>query len=200
MNVAIDTSTPFSVTWTVRDEPLQRSAHALALDGRVWLVDPVDDAEALGAAQALGEVAGVLQLLDRHPRDCAALAQRLGVEHLRLPEAGVPGTPFVVERVVWRPGWRELSLWWAETQTLVVAEAIGTVGYFTAGRAAGVHPFLRARPPHQLAGRRPEHLLVGHGPALHAGAAASLDGALDASRRDIPKAALAMFSAFRPKP
>ena len=33
------------------------------------------------APPALGEIAGVLQLLDRHNRDCAPLAERFGVPH-----------------------------------------------------------------------------------------------------------------------
>lgn len=65
------------LTWVVV-EPMQRAFHALADDGRVWLVDPLDGPE-VGAAEALGEPAGVLQLLDRHDRDCAAIAARLRV-------------------------------------------------------------------------------------------------------------------------
>ena len=60
---------------------MARSAHALRDGDRVWLVDPYEDAEALERAAALGAPAGVLQLLDRHDRDCAALAARLGVPH-----------------------------------------------------------------------------------------------------------------------
>ena len=66
------------LTWVI-DEPFARASHALADDGRVWIVDPVDDAEALDAVAGLGEPVAVLQLLDRHNRDCAAVASRLGV-------------------------------------------------------------------------------------------------------------------------
>jgi hypothetical protein len=45
----------------------------------VWLVDPVDVPEAIERARSLGEPAAVLQLLDRHGRGCAAVAERLGV-------------------------------------------------------------------------------------------------------------------------
>src|SRR5438874_2495123 len=58
---------PFGLTWVV-DEPMRRTSHALADDGRVWFVDPVAEPEALERARALGEVAGVLQLLDGHGR------------------------------------------------------------------------------------------------------------------------------------
>ena len=53
----------------------------------MWLVDPVAFDEALDRAAGLGEIAGVLQLLDRHNRDCAPLAERFGVPHLKVPDA-----------------------------------------------------------------------------------------------------------------
>ena len=126
---------------------MARSCHALAHEGRVWLVDPLTDDEALDAAEALGEVAGVIQLLDRHNRDCEALARRYDVPHLRLPEQ-LPDTPFEVLRTVWLPGWRELALWLPSQSALVVSEAVGTGAYFAlAGKPAGIHPMLRLRPP-----------------------------------------------------
>ena len=83
---------------------------AMAADGRVWLVDPVDGPGLEERVRALGEPAGVLQLVDRHPRDCAVLAARLGVEHLRVPAAGVAGSPFQVRRILDVPWWREVAL------------------------------------------------------------------------------------------
>jgi len=185
---------PWAVSWTAR-EPLERSSHALAHDGRVWLVDPVADEPALSAAEGLGEMVAVVQLLDRHPRDCRALARRYGVPHLRLPEA-LPGTPFSVQRMVWAPRWRELCLWWEERRALVVAEAVGSSSYTAVGgRPLGVHPFLRPRPPGALQRYHPEALLCGHGPALHSGATRALEEALARSRRDIPRALAAMVAA-----
>src|SRR3954447_18260774 len=84
------------VSW-VMDDAMERACHALRDDdGRVWLVDPARDDEALAAAAALGPPAGVLQLLDRHNRDCAALAAALEVPHLRVPQQDVAGAPFSV--------------------------------------------------------------------------------------------------------
>ncbi len=177
---------PLGLTWTVR-EPLARSSHALVADGRLWLVDPVDHEEALDAALALGAApAAVLQVLDRHPRDSAAIAERLGIPHHRLPDH-LPGTPFRVVPVVDVPGWREHALWWAERRALVVPEAVGTVGYFAVGTGAvGVHPFLRPLPPRSLAQFEPEHLLVGHGPPRSGPETADeLRDALRRSRRDL---------------
>jgi hypothetical protein len=91
---------------------------------RVWLIDPFEDGAALEAAAALGQPAGVIQLLDRHQRDGEQIADRLGVALLRLP-ATLPKTPFEVVSVVARPWWREIALWWPAERTLIVAEAIG---------------------------------------------------------------------------
>src|SRR4051794_18912403 len=93
------------VSWTI-DETIARTPHAPVPDGRVWFVDPVADPEALQRAESLGEPAAVVQLLDRHGRDGAALAARLGIPHLRMP-AAVPGTPFQVVKVVDVPRWHE---------------------------------------------------------------------------------------------
>jgi hypothetical protein len=178
------------LSW-VEPGPMDRTAHALADDGRVWLIDPHEDEAALDEVAALGEPAGVIQLLDRHNRDCAPLAARLGVPHLRLP-AAVPGSPFEVIEVLKVPRWHELALWWAERRVLVVAEMIGTNRVYALGNGpAGVHPLLRTLPPGALRGYEPEHLLVGHGRGVHGPAAATaLADAYDRSRMDLPKLAL----------
>jgi hypothetical protein len=175
------------VSWVVR-EPMSRASHALAADGRVWLVDPVDDPDALAAAAALGEPAAVLQLLDRHNRDSAAVAERLGVPLLKVP-AAVPDAPFEVVRVLDVPGWHEVALWWPEHRGLVVAEVVGTApSYAVDGGGAGIHPVLRLFPPGRLRTFSPAHLLVGHGPPLHGDeAAAALEHAYARSRRDVPR-------------
>ncbi len=171
------------------DERYARTSHALAAEGRVWLVDPVDVDGLDERVRTLGEPAAVLQLLDRHNRDCAAIASRLGVPHHVVPET-LPQTPFELVRVVRLPRWHEVALWWPERRVLVCADALGTVGYFTAGGGrAGVHPFLRlSRPPRELASFEPEHLLVGHGEGLHGGeATAELRHALATSRTGLPR-------------
>ena len=154
-------------SWIV-DDPMTRTSHALAADGRVWLVDPVRDPPALERAAALGAPQAVLQLLDRHNRDCAALAAELGVPHIVAPEA-LDGTPFEVVPVRRSRNWNEVALWWRAERTLVVAEAIATNRFFTGGRErAGVHLLMRLSPPREALGRfEPEHLLVGHGEGIH---------------------------------
>ena len=80
------TELPFGFGW-IADEPrlLERASHALVVDGRVWLVDPVDVDGLDERVRAAGEPTGVIQLLDRHARDGEALARRHGVELHRAP-------------------------------------------------------------------------------------------------------------------
>jgi hypothetical protein len=175
------------VSWVVR-EPMARAGHALADGDRVWLVDPIDDPAAMDAVAGLGTPAGVLQLLDRHRRDCRAIAERLGVPRLAVPDA-IPGSPFEVVKVLDVRGWHEVALWWPQQRALVVAEVVGTSGmYALDGASAGIHPLLRLLPPGAPRRFTPEHLLVGHGPPVHGAAAAdALEQAYARSRRDIPR-------------
>jgi hypothetical protein len=174
-------------------ELLQRASHALAAEGRVWLVDPVDGPGVEERVRALGKPAGVLQLIDRHSRDCAALARRLGVPHHRIPVRGVPDAPFEVRTVLNLPGWREAVLWWEAEGVLVCTEALGTAAYFRApGEALGVHPFLRLYQPKALRDMAgclaPAHVLVGHGEGIHGdGAASALAQAVRGARRATPR-------------
>ena len=55
-------------SWIV-DDPMTRTSHALAANGHVWIIDPVEHQPALERAMALGAPVAVLQLLDRHNRD-----------------------------------------------------------------------------------------------------------------------------------
>ena len=139
-----------------------RTSHALVVDTRVWLIDAALWPDALERARSLGEPAGVIQLLDRHNRDCAAIASRLGVPLLRVPDR--VEAPLEVVRVVDLPFWRERALWWPARRLLVVAEVMGTLGFFTFGRAElGVHPLLRPLRPRLVERYDPDVVLVGHG-------------------------------------
>jgi len=181
---------PFGFSWHP-DELLTRTGHALDTGSGVWLIDPVDEPEAIARATALGPAAGVIQLLDRHNRDCAALASRLGVPHLKLPDV-IPGGALGAITVLDVPRWHERALWWPDRRALVVAEAVGTSPLYALGPGpAGIHPMLRPFPPGALRHFEPEHLLVGHGRGVHGAAAtAALRDAYDRSRRDLPKLAV----------
>ena len=157
----------------------------------MWLVDPVDWPPALERMLALGAPAGVVQLLDRHTRNCAAVAKQLDVPHLVVPDA-IPGSPFQCVPVVRKRVWRESAIWWPVARTLVVAEAVGTNRFFRAGgEPVGVHLLLRLTPPRVLTTYEPEHLLVGHGEGRHGEvAAAELRDAVAHARRRLPGALL----------
>ncbi len=177
---------PDGFGWIV-DEAITRTSHALAADGKVWFVDALDWPEAVDRALELGEPAGVVQLLDRHDRDCAALAARLGVPHVVVPDE-LPGSPFTFVPVMRRRRWRESALWWPARRTLVLADALATNRFYTAGKAPiGVHLLLRLTPPRALTAYEPERILVGHGEGVHGpDASTALRDAINQSRRRLP--------------
>ncbi|MEZ5156057.1 MAG: hypothetical protein R2718_08105 [Solirubrobacterales bacterium] len=181
-------------------EVMQRASHALRLgdERRLWIVDPVDVPgldERIGELAGSDPVAGVLQLLDRHNRDCALLAERLGSELHRIPFGGIAGSGLEPVKVVDNRFWKEVAIHSPADRALIVPEAVGTAPYFRAGsERVGVHPMLRLTPPRRLAAFEPEHLLTGHGTGMHGdGTAAALRDALDASRRRIPEAVVSVI-------
>ncbi|HEY6962451.1 MAG TPA: hypothetical protein VI408_11225 [Gaiellaceae bacterium] len=170
--------------WVV-DERMERTSHALLVDGRTWLVDPVD---VPGIRDRLGDVAGVIQLLDRHTRDSHAF----GVPVQRAWEA--LDAPFDTVPVRRGRFWKEVALWHAPSQTLVCADALGTLDYFRApGERIGWHPLIRPAPPKAFAALQPERILVGHGSGVFEGAADALADVAAHGRRRWPAAWLAAF-------
>jgi hypothetical protein len=183
--------------WISTDQPkLRLASHALLADGGVWLVDPSEGEGVEERIRALGEPVGVLQLLDRHNRACAAFAERLGVPHHRVPFETVG--PFETVPIVRRRLWQEVALWWPERRVLVTADSLGTVPHYFAlgGEPLGVHPVLRLTPPRELARLDPEHVLCGHGAGVHEHAAEAVGDALDNSRRRLPRLAVELPRAF----
>jgi hypothetical protein len=176
----------------IAEEFMERCSHALVVDGRVWVIDPVDADGVEERIRAAGEPAAVVQLLDRHNRDCALLAARLGVPHFVVPVQ--PIGPFSLLPIRMRRRWREVSLWWPHGRLLVCADVLGTAAYYRGGgERLAVHPLLRLRPP-QLSGIQPEAILCGHGEGVFAGADRALREALSTSRRRLP---LQLASALR---
>jgi hypothetical protein len=178
----------FAFGW-IAPEPrfMQRTSHAVVSNGRVWVIDPVADESALVRARRLGEPAGVLQLLDRHGRDCRAVAEQLGVPHYEVPRQPPPGTAFEVVPLSRRRWWHEIALWYPERRTLVCADAVGTAQYYRApGERLAVSPLLRMTPPQRLLALEPEHVLVGHGEGIHADATGALREAVRLARRRTP--------------
>ena len=169
----------------IAEERLERASHALLVDGRVWLTDPVDVDGVEGRVRSLGEPAGVLQLLDRHGRDGETWAARLGVPLVRAWD----DSPLEALRVRdWRR-WREVALWEPRSRTLVCADALGTLPFFRApGERVGWHPLVRPSPPRSFDGVEPARILVGHGSGVHEDAAAALADLLRHGRRRLPAA------------
>ncbi|RQH01969.1 hypothetical protein [Natrarchaeobius oligotrophus] len=187
------------------DERMQRASHALAVDGDVWVVDPVD-AEGLDELLAeFGDVRGVVVLLDRHVRDGERVANRHDVPVYlprifegvtddidapvarfsdELSDSGIEAHVVADNRL-----WQEVALYDPATDTLLVPEALGTVDYFLAGsERLGVHPALRPFPPRSTLGRfDPDRVLVGHGAGVHDHVAATLEHALEGARRRTPR-------------
>jgi glyoxylase-like metal-dependent hydrolase (beta-lactamase superfamily II) len=182
--------------WIV-DEFMERCSHALVEDGRVWAIDPVDGDGVEDRIRAAGTPAGVLQLLDRHNRDCAALATRLGVRHHVVPQASLG--PFACIAVKNSHSWNEVALWWPDRHVLVCADAAGTAPYYRAGNERlAVHPLLRVRPPRrQLGALQPDVILCGHGEGVLEDADAALREALSTSRLRIPGQVASALRAWR---
>jgi hypothetical protein len=181
------------------DEPefARRTSHAVRDGDRVWLFDVVDADGLDERVRALGEPAGVVQLLDRHGRDCAAVADRLGVPLHVTPRGS--SAPLPTLRVAWIRGWHEVAAF-VDERVLVVGDALGTARYFCApGERLGVHPLLRPFPPRSLGRLSPERVLCGHGSGLHDGAADALSEALRTARRRIPRWLAGSITAWRSK-
>lgn len=188
-SVDVCDETDFGFGW-IAPEPalMQRCSHALVDEGAVWVIDPVDVPGLDERIRALGRPAGVLQLLDRHGRNCAAVAARLEVPLHVVPFARVAGAPFEPVPIVRNRFWREVALWWPERRVLVCADAVGSGPFFRGpDERLGVHPFLRLVPPRRLRGLDPLHVLCGHGPDVHGEEATpALREALATARRRLP--------------
>ena len=186
------------------EESLQRASHALAVDGEVWVVAPVDCPGLDDLLSEYGEVAGVVVALDRHERDGDAVATRHDVPvYLPRPLAGVATdleapieifddelaeTGYRTIGLLDNPLWREVALHDPASGTLLVPEAVGTAPHYLApGEQLGVHPMLRLRPPtHALSGLDPERLLLGHGSGVSVRTTRSLEEALGRARKTAP--------------
>jgi hypothetical protein len=171
---------------------MQRTSHAIHSGGGVWFTDPVYDTAMLERACALGPPAGVVQQVDRHPRDCARIADELGVPLYVLPARAPDGAPFEVRPVVVSrvARWHEIALWFPAERLLCVGEAVGGAPYFCApGQSLGPHPLLRlAHPPRRLVGVPAEHVVCGHGAGLHGPDAGDrLADAIRSSRNRTPR-------------
>ena len=177
---------------------MQRTSHALAADGRVWLFDVVDDPELDARVRELGEPAGVVQLLDRHNRDCAAVASGSACRttscrgSCRSRRSSCARSCATAGGARSRSGGRSGASCSSRTRS-------------ARSRSSAPARSPPASTPSSASGRRarsaglePEHLLVGHGEGIHHHPAA-LESALRTARRRIPRW-LAGLPACRARP
>jgi hypothetical protein len=188
-----------SVAWLLgAGDPAQRASSAIVADAGTLVVDPVDGDGLDALLSGLPPVIGVVTLLDRHQRDAAVIAERLGAPRLTPIALGGSGVAVdgVEERSVFeRRSWREALLWLPDRRLLVCAETLGTAGFLLArsGDLLGMHPFARLRPPRAaFAGLDPEVIAVGHGPPLDHDASESMRNVLHGARRQLPQSWLRM--------
>jgi len=198
------------------EEGMQRASHALAVDGDVWVVDPVDGEGLDDLLADEGNVAGVVILLDRHKRDCAELARRHDVAvHVpgfmdavtgdldadtatfsnTLADTGFELVSVVDSALTPVGAWREAALVHPDRGTIVASESLGTTDYFRApGEHLGVHPMRRLTPPNALTGYDPNRVLVGHGTGVFENAAGAVREAVEHSRSRTPAAYASIFT------
>lgn len=180
-----------SFAWIASPEDLLARACCVVLTAKGPIViDPVDNPELDALIAPLGKVAAVLRLLNRHKRDCAAVAARHGVQVRGPADLGdISGAEAIPIPAI--PGWTETALWFADGGLLVCPEAVGTAPHYLAreGDPLGVHPLLRLRPPRRaLGGLSPTVIAVGHGHAVTEDADRALAEALGSARRGLPRA------------
>lgn len=197
------------LTWIAHpEETMRRASHALAVDGDVWVVEPVDAQGVDDLLADLGAVAGVVVLADYHRRDAAAVARRHGVA-VHLPgtvghlAATVDGPVETFDTALGDTGfeavplydglpWNEAALHHPGRGTLLATEALVTSPRLTGGgERLAVTPYVRLLPPREaLADRHVERVLSGHGTPVHSEAGAALEGALRRARTGAPAAIL----------
>jgi hypothetical protein len=196
-------------TWMAHPETtMRRASHALAVDGDVWLIDPLD-AEGLDSALAdLGRVAGVVVLTNSHGRHADRLAARHEVA-IHLSDCfdreahPVNGFDAPVEyfndelaetgfELVWQKdgrGWKEGALYHPDRGTLVVPDALMTALFTGQEGRLEVLPFFRFSPPREGFEDLPvERILVGHGEPVLEDAQDALTTALDGAGGRAPTA------------
>ena len=186
-----------SVAWLLgAADHAQRASCAIVVGAGTLVVDPVDGDGLDALLSGLPPVIGVVTLLDRHQRDAATVAERLGVP--RLTPIALGGSGVAVDGVEERPvferrSWREALLWLPDRRLLVCAETLGTAGFLLArsGDPLGMHPFARLRPPRAaFAGLDPQVIAVGHGLPLDHDATESMRYVLRRARRQLPQSRL----------
>lgn len=187
------------ITWLAYpSEPLRRASHALRLDGRWYLVDPLDTGD---LDDRLTDIGGIVVLFERHWRDARSLARRYDVPlYLSRAVDAEDNAIDDAEELLARRGfepidldaplWNEIAFWRASDDTLLVAETLGTAPHFRApGERIGIHPLRRLIPPRDaFSGIEASRALVGHGEPIVSLEDGEIDRCLASARRHLPGA------------
>jgi len=186
-------------SWIARpNEKMKRTSHAF-VDNGVWLVDPLDAENLDQKIEEYGEVFGIILLLDRHKRDTETLSDRYNcpvyvpgwmnvsldaeVKHV---EDRIPRTECEMHTTVESRMGNEACLYHEISETLIVADAVGTVDHFLArGERLGMNPVYRLSPPEKLRDFEPKRVLCGHGKGISTDAAQTLQNTVENGRRKI---------------
>ena len=200
------------VEWLVHpEETMERASTALATDGGVYLVDPLDAPGIDELVVEFGAVTGIVLLSVHHTRDAEAFARRHDVPvYVRAdvpddarPDLSVPTESVAVGETLGDyefrevatgtalgAPWYEYALW--NGDTLRVGESVGTADYMRVeDEPLGVMTMRRRHPPTALRGLEPERVLSGHGRGLDHHAAAALEAAIVNAEDDFLQALLA---------
>ena len=188
------------------EENMERTSHAFVDDG-LYLVDPVDAENLDEKIEEFGEVKGVIILFERHERDSEKLAERYDCP-IFVPEwfereldaevekisGKVPSTDWEICTVVESRMANEAGLYNRKSNTLIVADSLGTAKHLRGrGEKMGMNPLYRLNPPRKLLDFEPERIFCGHGEGITENATKLMRETIRKGRRKTPSA---YFNAF----
>lgn len=188
-------------TWMAHPEAdLQRASQAIEVDGKIWLVDPLDTAGLDDKLRTLGEVAGVVVLGSHHERHADRLARRHGVA-IHVPEwfswggrdfdarvedirDELDATGFELLFLRDNAFRQEGALYHPDRRTLVVSDTLMTALFSSKQGRPELFPPARIRPTYDaLRDLDVERMLLSHGEPVFEDVEAKIERALDREYR-----------------
>jgi len=189
------------------EENMQRTSHGFVEGEGVYLVDPVDAENLDQKIEEYGEVKGIVILFARHERDSEKLAGKYDCP-IFVPEwferdldadvekisDKVPGTDWEIHTVVDSRVSKEAALYHRQSDTLIVADSLGTTKHLRGrGEKLGMSPLYRFNPPKKLLDFDPQRIFCGHGEGITEDATETMQETIQQGRR---KTFSAYFNAF----
>lgn len=194
--------------WIARpDERMLRTSHAFVDEG-VYLVDPLDAENLDQKIREYGEVKGIVILFSRHVRDSEKLAEKYDCPvyvpkwfersldtDVKKISGKIPGTGWQIHNVIDSRISKEAALYHEETETLIVADSLGTAKHQRgSGEKLGMSPLYRLNPPKKLLEFEPERVFCGHGEGIDEDASKEIEKTI---RKGRLKTLSALYNAFR---